>query len=281
MKDIHTTVTLNNGVEIPCFGLGTFQAAGNKCAKAVEFALSHDYDSIDTAQAYENENQVAKGWKASGRARDSFFLTTKVWNRNQGYESTKQSMDKSLEQLQTDYVDLLLIHWPNVKDFRRTTETWRAMIEIQEAGLTRSIGVSNFTIPILEDLLSQTDVVPVVNQVEFHTFLYQRGLLDYCREHQIQLEAYSPLARAEHLDNPVLERVAEAHGKTTAQVMLAWLLQHDIVVIPKSVHPDRVAENADVFFELSDEEMRALDGLNRNERTIHPAWAPPSWKEDK
>lgn len=280
-KDIHSVVTLNNGVEMPYLGLGTFQAGGNKCARAVEFALTHEYDSIDTAQAYENEDQVAKGWKASGRERGSFFLTTKVWNRNQGYDSAKRSVDQSLERLQTDYVDLLLIHWPNIEDFDRTRETWRAMIEMQKAGLTRSIGVSNFTVPILEDFLAQTDVVPVVNQVEFHTFLYQKDLLAYCNDHKIQLEAYSPLARAQYLDNPVLTRVAEAHGKTTAQVMLAWLLHHDIVAIPKSVHLERVAENTDVFFEISAEEMEALDALNRNERTIHPSWAPPSWGEDK
>lgn len=280
-KDIHSTVTLNNGVKMPYFGLGTFQAAGDKCAEAVEFALTHDYDAIDTAQAYENEDQVAKGWKASGRERGSFFLTTKVWNVNQGYDSAKSSVEQSLERLQTDYVDLLLVHWPDVEDFTRTRETWRAMIEMQEAGLARSIGVSNFTIPILEDFLSQTDVIPVVNQVEFHTFLYQKDLLDYCSEHQIQMEAYSPLARANYLDDPVLQRIAAAHGKSTAQVMLAWLLHHNIVVIPKSVHLDRVAENADVFFEFSDEEMDALDALNRNERTIHPSWAPPSWKEAK
>jgi diketogulonate reductase-like aldo/keto reductase len=266
---------------MPYFGLGTFQAAGDKCAEAVEFALTHGYDSIDTAQAYENEDQVAKGWKASGRERGSFFLTTKVWNVNQGYDSAKSSVEQSLERLQTDYVDLLLVHWPNIEDFNRTRETWRAMIEMQEAGLARSIGVSNFTIPILEDFLSQTDVVPVLNQVEFHTFLYQKDLLDYCSEHQIQMEAYSPLARAKYLDDPVLQSIAAAHDKSTAQVMLAWLLHHNIVVIPKSVHLDRVAENADVFFEFSDEEMNALDALNRNERTIHPSWAPPSWKEAK
>jgi diketogulonate reductase-like aldo/keto reductase len=156
-----------------------------------------------------------------------------------------------------------LIHWPNIEDFDRTRETWRAMIEMQKAGLTRSIGVSNFTVPILEDFLAQTDVVPVVNQVEFHTFLYQKDLLAYCNDHKIQLEAYSPLARAQYL------------------VMLAWLLHHDIVAIPKSVHLERVAENTDVFFEISAEEMEALDALNRNERTIHPSWAPPSWGEDK
>lgn len=281
LKDIHATTTLNNGVKMPFLGLGTFQAAGDQCADAVEFALTHEYDSIDTAQAYENEDQVAKGWKASGRSRESFFLTTKVSNRNQGYESAKHSMDQSLERLQTDYVDLLLIHWPDSNDFQRTRETWQAMIEMQEAGLTRSIGVSNFTVPILEDFLSQTDVVPVVNQVEFHTFLYQADLLDYCLEHQIQVEAYSPLARAHFLDNPVLQRISGEHGKSTAQVMVAWLLHRDIVAIPKSIHLDRVAENADVFFELSAEEMQALDALNRNERTIHPPWAPPSWKEVK
>jgi diketogulonate reductase-like aldo/keto reductase len=273
-KNIHSTVELNNGIEMPYFGLGTFQSKGDSCTHAVEYALSIKYDMIDTAQAYENENRVAKGWKASGRSRESFFLTTKVWNKNQGYESAKQSVKQSLIELETDYVDLLLIHWPNVTDFSRTIDTWRAMVEMQQAGLTRSIGVSNFTIKLLNDLLAQTDVVPTINQVEFHIFLYQKELLDFCRGKGIQIEAYSPLARAEFLDNDVLWKIAKKHDKTTAQVMLAWLLHHDIVIIPKSVHKNRIAENAEVFFDLDDDDMHTLDALNRNQRIINPPWAP-------
>jgi methylglyoxal/glyoxal reductase len=273
-KNIHSTVKMNNGIEIPYFGLGTFQSSGDSCAHAVEYALSFGYDLIDTAQAYHNENRVARGWKASGRDRESFFLTTKVWNEYQGYESAKQSVKQSLIELETDYIDLILIHWPNVENFKRTTDTWKALIELQEEGITRSIGVSNFTIKLLNDLLGQTDVVPAVNQVEFHPFLYQKDLLDFCRGKGILLEAYSPLARAKFLDNEVLWQIAKKHDKTTAQVMLAWLLHHNIIAIPKSVHKNRIAENAEVFFELDDDDMRALDSLNRNARTGNPPWSP-------
>jgi methylglyoxal/glyoxal reductase len=273
-KNIHSKVKLNNGIEMPYFGLGTFQSKGNDCTEAVEYALSIGYDLVDTAQAYQNEQQVAKGWKASGRDRESFFLTTKIWNENQGYESTKRSVEKSLTDLETDYLDLILIHWPDVEDFQRSIDTWQALIETQQAGLTRSIGVSNFTIKIMKDLLAQTDVIPAVNQVEFHPFLYQEELLEFCREKGIQLEAYSPLARAKFLDNEVLAEVAMKHDKTTAQVMLAWLLHHDIVIIPKSVHKERIAENTDVFFALDDDDMRALDSLDCNGRTGNPPWAP-------
>jgi methylglyoxal/glyoxal reductase len=273
-KNLHSTVKMNNGVEIPYLGLGTFQSTGDSCAHAVEYALSIGYDLIDTAQAYRNENLVGRGWKASGRERESFFLTTKIWNEYQGYESTKQSVKQSLIELETDYVDLILIHWPNVENFKRTTDTWKALIELQDEGVTRSIGVSNFTIKLLNDLLAQTDVVPAVNQVEFHPFLYQKELLDFCREKGILIEAYSPLARAKFLDNEVLWQIAKKHDKTTAQVMLAWLLHHNIIAIPKSVHKNRIAENAEVFFELDNDDMRALNSLNQNARTGNPPWAP-------
>ena len=273
-KNIHSKLTLNDGNPIPYFGLGTFQSSGDSCAHAVEYALLIDYDMIDTAQAYRNEDLVARGWKASGRDRESFFLTTKVWNGNQGYESTKQSVKQSLNELQTDYIDLTLIHWPDVEDFNRTRDTWRALIELREAGLTRSIGVSNFTIKILKDFLAHTDVVPAVNQVEFHTFLYQKELLDYCQEKGIHLEAYTPLAKAKYLDNKVLLDIARKHDKSSAQVMLAWLLHHDIIIIPKSVHKERIEENTDVFFDLDKDDMLALDNLNLNIRTGNPPWAP-------
>ena len=277
-RDIHSTVTLNDGHEIPCLGLGTWLSKKKDCARAVSFALKNDYNLIDTAQAYNNEAQVGKGWQESGRTRDSFFLTTKIWNWNQGYRSSRRSFEKSLKNLQTDYVDLLLIHWPNVKNFSRTAETWHAMIEMQKEGLARSIGVSNFTPSLLNELIEQSDVMPAVNQVEFHTFLYQKELAEFCRERGIVLEAYSPLARGEHLDDPTLQQIAQKHGKSTAQVMLAWLVQHDIVTIPKSVHEKRILENADVFFGLDEADMQLLDTLNRGERQLNPPWAPPSWK---
>ena len=256
-KDIHSTATLNDGQKIPYLGLGTWQSRNDDCARAVTFALNHGYDMIDTAQIYENEGKVGKGWKESDRSRESFFLTTKIWNMNQGYQSAKRSFKTSLKKLQTDYVDLLLIHWPNIKNFSRTVETWRAMTELQKEGLARSIGVSNFTPSLLDELIKQSDVVPAVNQVEFHIFLYQKQLAEYCREKHIQLEAYSPLARGKFLDNPTLQQVAQKHGKSTAQVMLAWLVQHDIIAIPKSVHEQRILDNSDIYFGLDEEIGRA------------------------
>lgn len=275
-RDIHSTATLNDGHQIPRLGLGTWRSKKKDCARAVSFALNNEYDLIDTAQIYNNESQVGKGWKESGRARDSFFLTTKIWNWNQGYRSARKSFEKSLKNLQTDYVDLLLIHWPNVRNFSRTTETWHAMIEMQKEGRVRSIGVSNFTPSLLNELIEQSEVVPAVNQVEFHTFLFQKELAEFCRERGIVLEAYSPLARGEHLDDPTLLQIAQKHGKSTAQVMLAWVIQHDLVTIPKSVHEKRILENADIFFGLDEADLQLLDGLNRDERQLNPPWAPPS-----
>lgn len=278
-KDIHSTATLNDGQKIPYLGLGTWQSRNDDCARAVTFALNHGYDMIDTAQIYENEGKVGKGWKESDRSRESFFLTTKIWNMNQGYQSAKRSFKTSLKKLQTDYVDLLLIHWPNIKNFSRTVETWRAMTELQKEGLARSIGVSNFTPSLLDELIKQSDVVPAVNQVEFHIFLYQKQLAEYCRVKHIQLEAYSPLARGKFLDNPTLQQVAQKHGKSTAQVMLAWLVQHDIIAIPKSVHEQRILDNSDIYFGLDEADLQQLDSLNRNERLINPPWGAPSWNE--
>lgn len=276
-KTIQSTTTLNNGVKIPFLGLGTWQARGKNCTHAVTFALTHSYSLIDTAQAYGNERQVGEGWKASGRARDEIFITTKIRNSNQGYDSAQKSFKKSLSALQTDYVDLLLIHWPKIPGFSRTVETWQALIDLQEEGSCRAIGVSNFTINLLEKLHEEIDVIPQANQVEFHTFLYQKDLLEYCRDHQIQIEAYSPIARAKYLDNELLQKIAKKHDKTAAQVMLAWGVHHDIVIIPKSVHEGRILENADIFFELDDEDMQALDDLGPERRLIKPSWGPKSW----
>lgn len=267
-KNSQSTARLNNGVEIPYLGLGTWLSEGQQCEHAVQFALTHGYDHIDTARAYSNERQVGKGWKASGRARDEIFITTKIQNSDQGYERSINSFKTSLKDLQTEYVDLLLIHWPNVSDFQRTVETWQALIDLQADGLCRSIGVSNFTIQLTEKLLKQIQVVPAVNQVEFHTFLYQKELLKDSQEKGIQLEAYSPIARAKFLDNDVLQQMAKKYEKSPAQVMLAWCLNHDVVVIPKSVHEGRILENANIFFDLADEDMETLDTLDMQTRLV-------------
>lgn len=267
-KDSQFTATLNNGVVIPYLGLGTWLSKGEQCEHAVQFALTHGYDHIDTARAYGNERQVGRGWQASGRPRDEIFITTKIQNADQGYQSSINSFKDSLHDLQTDYVDLLLIHWPSVGEFQRTVETWQGLIDLQADGFCRSIGVSNFTIPLTEKLLQEIPVIPAVNQVEFHTFLFQKELLNYCREKGIQLEAYSPIARAKFLDHDELLRIAEKYEKSPAQVMLAWCVNHDIVVIPKSVHEKRILENAKIFFELDDDDMKLLDNLDTQTRLV-------------
>ena len=275
MEESHKmTKTLNDGVEIPLLGLGTWQSRGKKCEHAVEFALTHRYLMIDTAQGYHNEGQVGKGWKASGRSREGIFITTKISSSNQGYKKSKRSLEESLKKLQTDYVDLLLIHWPKKRNFSLTVETWQALVELQESGLTRSIGVSNFTIPLLEKLTKESDVLPAVNQVEFHTFLYQKELLEYCLDKVIQIEAYSPIARAKFLDNKEIQRAAKKHDKTPAQVLLAWGINHDLIVIPKSTHEGRILENADVFFKLDEEDLQALNNLSPSVRLVDGPWAP-------
>lgn len=261
-------ITTNDGVEIPLLGLGTYLATGRDCQRAVEFALTHGYDHIDTAQGYDNEKDVGKGWKASGRSREEIYITTKISTSNQGYEKSMRSLEKSLQALQTEYVDLVLIHWPNLTDIERTLETWQALVELQRRGLTRSIGVSNFPVDLLEDLLGRTDVVPAINQVEFHTFLYQRELLTYCREKGIQIEAYSPVARARFFNHEKLVKIAQKYSRTPAQVMLAWLINHDLVTIPKSIHEARILENADIFFQLDREDMDILDNLQPQRRLV-------------
>lgn len=271
------TIELHDGVEMPILGLGTFRAQGDDCERVVEFGLKNGYDHVDTAQGYANEKQVGAGWKASGRPREEIFITTKINNSNQGYEKSKQSFKESLKDLQTDYVDLLLIHWPNISEFDLTIDTWRALIDLQAQGLCRSIGVSNFDIPLTEKLLGKIDVMPAINQVEFHTFLYQKELLEYARDKGIQIEAYSPIAKAKLFDNKNLQRIAEKYTRSPAQVMLAWLLNHEVVAIPKSVNEDRIKENADIFFELDDEDLQTLNNLQPQTRLVNGPGTPPSW----
>lgn len=271
------SVKLNNDIEIPLLGLGTWQSTNNDCVQAVQYALTHGYTHIDTAQAYFNEKRVGEAWKASNRKREVIFLTTKIFNFNQGEKRTRKSFKKSLKALQTDYVDLLLIHWPDIRNFDRTVETWQTMIALQKEGTCRAIGVSNFTIPLIEDLQAKTGVMPSVNQVEFHPFLYQKDLLAYCQEHQIQIEAYSPLGRGQFFDNDVLNKFAEKYQKSVAQIMLAWGVNHNLVVIPKSTHENRIQQNSEIFFEIAAEDMSEIDRLNNNTRLIKGFNPPPTW----
>ncbi|MFW2110291.1 glyoxal/methylglyoxal reductase [Bacillus spizizenii] len=259
------TVKLHNGVEMPWFGLGVFKVEnGSEATESVKAAIKNGYRSIDTAAIYKNEEGVGIGIKESGVAREELFITSKVWNEDQGYETTLAAFEKSLERLQLDYLDLYLIHWPGKDKYK---DTWRALEKLYKDGKIRAIGVSNFQVHHLEELLKDAEIKPMVNQVEFHPRLTQKELRDYCKEQGIQLEAWSPLMQGQLLDNEVLTLIAEKHNKSVAQVILRWDLQHEVVTIPKSIKEHRIIENADIFdFELSQEDMDKIDALNKDER---------------
>ncbi|TDY58661.1 glyoxal/methylglyoxal reductase [Bacillus subtilis] len=259
------TVKLHNGVEMPWFGLGVFKVEnGNEATESVKAAIKNGYRSIDTAAIYKNEEGVGIGIKESGVAREELFITSKVWNEDQGYETTLTAFEKSLERLQLDYLDLYLIHWPGKDKYK---DTWRALEKLYKDGKIRAIGVSNFQVHHLEELLKDAEIKPMVNQVEFHPRLTQKELRDYCKAQGIQLEAWSPLMQGQLLDNEVLTQIAEKHNKSVAQVILRWDLQHEVVTIPKSIKEHRIIENADIFdFELSQEDMDKIDALNKDKR---------------
>ena len=264
---LQSSVTLNNGVEIPCLGIGVYQTPpGESTLRAVQYALKIGYRHIDTAWLYGNEGDVGKAVLKSGIPREEIFITTKVWNSDQGYLSTLKAFQRSLRRLSLEYIDLYLVHWP-VQG--KSKETWKAMIQLLGEGKTRAIGVSNYEIFHLQEILQNFDVTPAVNQVEFHPFLYQEELLHFCKNESIQLEAYSPLTRGNKLNDPTLIALAKKYGKTAAQILIRWSLQHDLVVIPKSVHESRIKENSQVFdFQLGQSDMKALDSLNENLRTV-------------
>ncbi|MFB4259114.1 aldo/keto reductase [Shouchella clausii] len=260
-------VTLNNGVNMPQLGFGVWQVPDEEATPAVAKALEVGYTSIDTAMIYKNEAGVGKAIKESGIDREKLFITTKVWNADQGYEQTLKAFDASLERLGLDYIDLYLIHWPT-PHYDQYIETYKALEKLYSDGRVRAIGVCNFDIEHLERLLDECDVMPVLNQVECHPYFAQNELKDFCAKHNIYVEAWSPLDQGgEVLTDEVVEKIAKAHGKTTAQVVLRWHLQNNTIVIPKSVTPSRIEENFDLFdFELSNEEMDAINRLDRNQR---------------
>jgi 2,5-diketo-D-gluconate reductase A len=261
------TVTLSDGETIPQLGFGVFQIPAADTAEAVTRALLAGYRHVDTAAAYRNEGGVGQGIKAAGLSRDEVFVTTKCSNDDQGHEQAKRALRASLEQLGMEHVDLYLIHWP-VPSRDKYVETWQAFIELQRDGLARSIGVSNFQPAHLERLIQHTGVTPAVNQVELHPRLQQIGLRHEHAELGIATEAWSPLAQGGVLDDPTITTVAEAHGKTPAQVVIRWHLQLGNIAIPKSVTPDRIVENFDVLdFFLTTEEMAAIEALDAGERT--------------
>ncbi|WP_314588707.1 aldo/keto reductase [Paenibacillus terrigena] len=266
MKHIADRVKLNNGVEMPWLGLGVWKAAdGQEVSNAVKSAIECGYRSIDTAAVYQNESGVGQGIKDSGIAREELFVTTKVWNSDQGYESTLQAFEESRKKLSLDYLDLYLIHWP-VKE-KKYIDTWRALEKLYNDGLVRAIGVSNFHIHHLKDIFEVSGIVPVVNQVEYHPLLAQRELHAFCNNHNIVLEAWSPLMQGKLLDDPTLTEIAAKYGKSVSQVILRWDLQNGVITIPKSVTPERIAQNGDIFdFELSAEDMERIQTMNKEQR---------------
>ncbi|MBS4177741.1 aldo/keto reductase [Lederbergia citrea] len=264
IQHINDHTVLNNGVHMPWLGLGVFQVEdGKEVITSVHHALEAGYRSIDTAAGYQNETGVGTAIKQSGIAREELFITTKLANSDQGYESTLRAFEESRRKLDLEYIDLYLIHWPGKDKFQ---ETWKAFEKLKRDGFIRSIGVSNFKIHHLETLKQNSDTIPAVNQVEFHPLLNQQKLLQYCKSEGIQLEAWSPIMKG-NLDLPTLTELAAKYGKKPAQIVLRWDLQHGVVTIPKSVHKERIQENADIFdFTLSEEDMKAIDQLNQDYR---------------
>ncbi|MEK4534720.1 MULTISPECIES: aldo/keto reductase [Peribacillus] len=265
ISSIEETITLHNGVKMPQLGFGVFKVKnGSETVESVKKAIEVGYRSIDTAAVYENEEGVGQAIRESGISREELFITSKVWNTDQGYETTLQAFDDSLKRLGLEYLDLYLIHWPG-KD--KYLETWKALEKLYNEGKVKSIGVSNFHVHHLEKLLANSEIKPVVNQIELHPLLTQVEIRDYCEKHDIKVEAWSPLGRGSLIEEPTINHIAKKHGKSSAQVLIRWHLQHEIVVIPKSITPSRIEENAQVFdFSLSLNEMNQIDALNKNER---------------
>ncbi|MFB6292510.1 MAG: aldo/keto reductase [Candidatus Nanohaloarchaea archaeon] len=262
------------GERVPSLGLGTWQMSGSECRRAVENALEIGYRHIDTAQAYGNEAQVGAAISDSDIAREDIWLTTKIWRTNFHHDDVISSFQESLEKLQTDYVDLLLIHWPHESvPFRETLD---AMAELVEEGSVRNIGISNFTASQIQEALDASRQKILTDQVEYHPFLSQDAALQKCREKDMMLTAYSPLARGDVMGNETLKEIGRSYGKTEAQVALRWLVQQEnVAAIPKASSPEHQEDNFDIFdFELSGSEMEKVSGLARNDRKVDPGFAP-------
>jgi diketogulonate reductase-like aldo/keto reductase len=268
---IDSTVTLNNGVEMPIFGLGVFRTeVGAETENAVKWALEDGYRAVDTAALYQNEAEVGKIVNSGIVPRDQVFVTSKVWVDNLSYEGTKRAFEESMQKLNLDYVDLYLVHWP-VNDWQGA---WRALEEIYEtqSGRVRAIGVSNFLEHHLEELFSIAKIRPAVNQVEFHPYLQQPNLQKFCRDNKIALTAWAPIMKGRVQDVPTLIEIGEKYGKSAVQVTLRWMLQIGVITIPKSAKQERIESNADLYdFELTDDEIQSINALDRDERIgTHP-----------
>ncbi|MDF2685506.1 MAG: glyoxal reductase [Clostridia bacterium] len=264
--DINSRITLNNRTSIPQFGFGVWQAQnGNEAEQAILWALRAGYRHIDTAAIYGNEESVGKAIRKSGIKREDLFITTKLWNQDMREHKQAQAFEVSLKKLNLDYVDLYLIHWPVAGAFK---ESWKVMEGIYKSGETKAIGVSNFKKHHMEDLLSDCNVVPAVNQMEFNPLIQDNEILEFCKNKGIAFEAWSPLGSGNLIKNKEIESIGKKYGKTGPQAILRWILQKGIIVFPKSVHEDRIKENADIFnFELSDADMHAFDSMNKNQRS--------------
>lgn len=270
INDLKGTVKLANGVGMPYFGLGVFKTnEGTEVENSVKWALESGYRHIDTAAIYQNERGVGNAIKASGIPRNELFITTKLWNENQRTNTVLEGFEESLKLLQTDYVDLYLIHWP-VKE--KYTTTWKVMEKIYNSGRVRAIGVSNFLQHHLEDIFEIAEIMPMVNQVECHPYLVQQPLIDFCQSHNIVYEAWRPIMQGMVNEIPLFIELSEKYKKSPVHIVLRWDLQKGIVTIPKSVHKDRIESNADIFdFELTAEDIRRIDALDKNERFgAHP-----------
>lgn len=265
ITDLQGTFELHNGVQMPYFGLGVYLTKdGNEVINAVKEALNHGYRHVDTAAIYKNEEGVGAGIRQSNVDRKEMFLVSKVWNTDQGYDSTLKAFDASLKRLGTDYLDLYLIHWPKGE---LSKETWKAMERLYKEKRVRAIGVSNFMQHHLEELLTSAETVPMVNQMEFHPYLVQQDLVDFCQSKGIQYEAWSPLMQGNIFDLDSMKRMAAKYNKTIAQIVLRWDLQKGVVTIPKSSNKNRIIANADIFdFELAEEDIQALNDLDRGKR---------------
>lgn len=265
-----TTIRLASGHSIPQLGLGVWQSPqGAPTRDAVTAALRLGYRHIDTARVYRNEPDVGAAVRESDIPRDQIFVTTKLWNDDQGYDSTLRAFDKSLERLNIEYIDLYLIHWPVAG---KRLDSWRALEKLHADGRARSIGVSNFLVPHLQELVATAKTPPHANQIELSPFLQRRPTVELFKKLGIAIEAYSPLTRGEKLGDPVVATIAREIGKTAAQVLLRWSVQHGYIVLPKSVRAERIAENGAIFdFTLSDEQMSRLDALEEN---LVTGWDP-------
>lgn len=265
ITDSKGTFTLHNGVEMPYLGLGVYQASNDsEVVDAVQWALTAGYQHIDTASIYKNEEGVGRAIKKSSIPREEIFIVSKVWNSDQGYDQTLKAFEKSLERLQLEYLDLYLIHWPVPNLYN---DTWKALEKLYHDGKVRAIGVSNFLQHHLEDLIGVSEIVPMVNQMEFHPHLVQQPLLDYCALKSIQYEAWSPIMQGEVFDVSKLDELKKKYQKTAAQIVLRWDLQKGVVTIPKSVKKDHIQSNADIFdFELTEKEVLFIDQLDQHRR---------------